>query len=277
MIKENDIDFLVSLGMRSIFFSFDGSSPDVNDAIRGEGVFEKALATMQMFIEEKKKQKSPVRINVNTVLNRMNASNIPEIIDFCAYHGVNSYKLSHIDMIGNAETNSNSLYLTPREEFRAVERAIKSVQKYPEIQFSILSTKPKFLEYIYKKYGVAFPVNICGCKACIKEIYIDPTGHISPCLSTYEGFSKLLHNEDINYKIDIFESDDRPLAKYPFYKEFRRAFPLVKKTYKNYVPCNSCPYLATLCYPCPLGSTTNVNRDELCLIADEKLNEMEAS
>ena len=265
---------MVGLGLRSIFFSIDGSGPNIDDTIRGKGVFNKSLTTMQKFLAERKIQNSPLKVNVNTVLTKINASDIPAIINLCSSNGVDGFKLSHLDLIGNAAFNSDSLFLKPIEEFKVVEEVMKIIPNYPELKFSILSSKPKFLEYVYKKYNVSFPVDVTGCKACIREIYIDPAGNTAPCLSTYEEFGNKLNDKIKNYKVNIFESNT-PLCEYAFYNEFKNNFPLIKETYQNYVPCNSCPYLTTLCYPCPLGSSDSIHVDEFCSIAEEKLSEME--
>jgi len=275
VISDNDIKFLASLGLRSIFFSIDGSSPEVNDAIRGDGVFHRALVAMQKLLAETKNKNSSIKVNVNTVLTKINASDIPAIIDLCSSNGVNGFKLSHLDLIGNASINSDRLFLKPTEEFKVAEEVVKIIPDYPELQFNILSSKPKFLEYLYKKYNAIFPVSISGCKACIEEIYLDPFGNISPCLSTYGGFSNVSHRNFENYNINVFECGEVPLCEHPFCKEFKHTFPLIKETYENYIPCNSCPYLTTLCYPCPLGFSSNVYLEELCYIAEKKLNELD--
>lgn len=276
MIKDSDISFLVSLGLQSIYFSIDGSSSRVNDIIRGEGVFRKALATMQKFLAEKERQKSSLQINVNTVLTLINASNIHDIIDLCSSNGVNVFKLSHLEPIGNASRHLNCMFLSPEAEFKVAEEVIKLIPNYSELKFNILSDKPKFLEYFYKKYKVVFPISISGCKACIKEIYVDPIGEIFPCLSTSAGFSNISSRHYKHYRINIFELEDKPIYKLPFYEEFNFAFPLIKDTYKNYIPCNSCPYLTTICYPCPLWSLNEVYLEELCLIVEKKLGKLNA-
>jgi len=267
-IKEEDISFFANIGLNNIFFSIDGSCPDINDTIRGRGTFDKNLFTLQKFIDAKKRE-NKTSISVNTVLTKVNAADIHNIIELCASNAIKSFKLSQLDLIGNAYINSNILALTPEEEFQIAEEVIKTIPNYPELIFDILSDKPLFLEYFYKKYQVALPVNICGCKACIKEIYISPNGDISPCLSTYPDHE--FFDTQLKSKINIFELKDKNIYKIPFFKLFQSAFPLIKETYKNYVPCNSCPYLTTICYPCPLNHSKPHIHEKLCAIAGEKM------
>ncbi len=264
-IKDKDISFLVSLGLRNIFFSIDGSSPDINDTIRGDGVFDKVLSTLQKFVAEKERQKSSLQINVNTTLTKINAFDVPNIVDLCSRNRVNLFKLSHLDPIGNASRHLNSLFLKPDEEFTVAEEVMKIIPNHQDLKFNIISSKPKVLEYFYEKYKVVFPVGITGCKACRKEIYIGPTGDISPCLSMYMDYS---NNSNRCYKYNVFDIKENQINK--FFDEFRSSYPLIPNTYKNYIPCDSCPYLTTLCYPCPLNGS---DLDELCLIAETKMKE----
>jgi MoaA/NifB/PqqE/SkfB family radical SAM enzyme len=276
VIKDKDIGFLVSVGLRNIFFSLDGSSPQANDIIRGGGAFHKTLVTIQKFLAEKKRQGASLQINVNTVLTKINALDILNIIDLCSSSGVNFFNLSHLEPMGNAFRHLNRLMLKPEEEFEVVEGVIKRLPNYPELKFNILSSKPKILEYFYKKYKVVFPVSISGCKACTREIYIGPAGEISPCLSCYANSPNILDGYFKHGKTNIFELKDKPIYEMPCCEEFRSAFPLNRDSYKNYVPCNSCPYLTTICYPCPLGSlSSRPYLEDFCLIAEKKLSELE--
>jgi MoaA/NifB/PqqE/SkfB family radical SAM enzyme len=259
-IEYNNISWLVAIGLRSIYFSLDGSCPAVNDVIRGNGTFHKTLTTMQKFLREKEKQESPLQVNVNTVLTKINKPDIYNIINLCSANGVSAFKLSRLEMVGRVIHHLDRLFLKPEEEFNVAEELIKRIPQHPKLALNILSIKPLFLEYLYKKFGAVFPIIPCGCKACREEIYIDPAGHISPCLSTSIAFSTLTKQCDERKKENVLEIGDKPISALSSYREFRSAFKLTERTYKNYIPCNSCPYLATICYPCPLHSSNSVHK-----------------
>jgi MoaA/NifB/PqqE/SkfB family radical SAM enzyme len=270
-VNEIDIPRLISSGIRSIFFSLDGSCSKVNDVIRGQEVFQKTTKTLAELLREKKKENATIMINVNTVLNKVNASDIGNIVELCANLGVDLYRLSHMIDIGSASRNISDLYLSPADEFQVAEDILKHSSKYPKMSFDILSDKPLFLEFIYHKYNVTLPVRISGCKACSKEIYIDPLGWISPCLGTSMDLDRLLVDHNKRLQMSIFQLKDFPIKKMSIFQEFRQEYPLDKDTYKDFVPCNSCPYLTTICYPCPLDYKKKKNTEDLCLIAQKKL------
>ncbi|MGE5342945.1 MAG: radical SAM protein [Candidatus Omnitrophota bacterium] len=272
-IQKEDIPLLVDLGLRSIFFSFDGSTPEIHDRIRGQGVFEKASKTMEDVVKEKERKRSTLMVNVNTVLNKINSGDILNLVDFCSERGGSQFKLSHLLTTGRAITNLDDLLLDPTDEFEITEEVVKTIPKYPNLAFDVLSDHPVILEYFYRKYKMPFSVEVSGCKGCRKEIYVDPVGGISPCLGTSLGFSHFSHGK--SYRIDLFDLNDQPIVETPIYAEFQSTFPLVKETYKDYDPCYSCVYLTTFCYPCPIGSLNHTRQvEDWCVITLKKIDEL---
>jgi MoaA/NifB/PqqE/SkfB family radical SAM enzyme len=272
-IEEKDISLLVDLGIRCIYFSIDGSTAKINNMIRGDGVFEKASVTMMKVIKEKERKHSELMVSVNTVLTKINATDIVNLADMCDSMGVKFFKLSHLLTLGQALANLNDLAIEPYEEFKIAEEVIKNIPQHPALAYDVLSDHPLLLEYFYKKYKVSFPVRMSGCKACIEEIYIDPVGGITPCLGTSRGIPEFSGGKD--YRVDIFDHYEKPIYKSSFYDEFQSTFPMEKETYRDYTPCHSCPYLATICYPCPLDSLSGGHVEELCFIAKKKLDQLD--
>jgi len=273
IIKETGIKSIIKLGLRSIFISIDGSCSHINDAIRGEGTFKKSFHTLQKFSQEKMIQGSSTMINVNTVLTKINGADIVNIIELCSENGVSLFKLSHLLIMGNATENIKKLYIDSNEELEIADQILKMMPKYQHLLFDILSDKPLFLEYFYKKYKIVLPVKLTGCKSCIKEIYIDPMGCIYPCLAASSGFNDIYHNYESNV-IDIFDKDYKSISNHSFFNNSRSTFPLIKQIYQNYVSCNSCPYLTTICYPCPLYSKEEIHIEKLCLAVKEKMENL---
>ena len=269
MIDYIEIDNLINIGLRSIFFSIDGSMPSINDAIRGPDVFKKTSESIGRLSELRESKGSSVYINVNTVLNKINSSNIPQIVELCSQYNIDCFKLSDLDLAGNALYNSDVLRLNRAEKIRSIQEIMKIIPNYPHIDFDILSSNPRFLEFLYENYDIEFPISISGCKACRKEIYIDPSGVISPCVSIYQD--PLLSGR---YTDSIFNLKDLPLSEHRIYREFKDNYQLIKDTYSTYTPCKTCPYLTTLCYPCPLGSSNEQNQIELCCIAEDELSKL---
>lgn len=273
-IAEKDIARLVDLGLRSIYFSIDGASREVNDRIRGDGVFERVVRTMDRFINEKTRKDVRVMVNVNTVLTRLNQHRILDLLPFCWSHGVDLFRLSHLMVIGNAARNVDLLQLEAQDEFRVGETVASVMSDYPGLRSYILTDRPLFLEYLYERHGAELPVRLSGCKACMTEIYIDPVGRISPCLATSPGFSEASNGPYSHYDVSIFDLQSESTPSSPFAGSFILDYPFSGETYENYVPCASCPYLGTVCYPCPLDSSIGTHVEELCVIARAELERL---
>lgn len=271
LLNENAIAELLDMGIRSIFFSIDGASEKINDAIRGKGVFNKTVRALETAIAQRELRGSSTMINVNTVLTKINAPDIMDVVGLCAHRKVDLFKLIHMMDIGNADINRNRLYISPKNEFAIAEQIVSHIPEYPDLGFDILSDKPLFLEYFYKKFGAEFPVRVSGCKACKKEIYVSPGGDISPCLATSPGFGNRYTGVADPVSVNLFDHGQHPVGNPLFFKALKQDFFPDSTGYSGYVPCNGCPYLLTICYPCPLDSIRGFHTEDLCAIAQEKM------
>ena len=87
MFKPKHIERLVQIGFSEIVFSLDGPTPEINDAIRSPGAFEKTVEAIRRFTELKRRYKTDrPRISTRTVITRLNYSKLDEMIDL--FHGL---------------------------------------------------------------------------------------------------------------------------------------------------------------------------------------------
>jgi MoaA/NifB/PqqE/SkfB family radical SAM enzyme len=280
-LKHDRIPELLRMGVSQVTVSLDGSCPEVNDAIRGRGVFERAFSTLEKLIAEKKRLSATGKlsnlplINVNCVLTQLNGHDVENLIHLCARAGVDSFRLSTLDEIGNARENLKNLWVSPADQLDFAEQLIPLVATYPEMAISILDLKPLVLEYLYEKTGVSLSVGIVGCSACTKEIYVQPGGFASPCLATAKQ-SALVEKEIIpDYATDI---SNLPTASQeaPF-KQFLSDFKRDRSAYAAFKPCDECPYAGTLCKPCPLSRLRSGQIvEEMCLLAQQRMTDLAA-
>jgi MoaA/NifB/PqqE/SkfB family radical SAM enzyme len=280
-LKHDRIPELLRMGINQITVSLDGSCSEVNDPIRGKGVFERAFATLKELIAKKRElvaagelPNSPL-ISVNCVLTALNGHDVEKLIRLCAEVGANSFRLSPLDEIGNARDNLKDLWVSPAKQLDYAEQLIPLVQEYPEMAISILDLKPLVLEYLYEKTGVSVSVGIVGCSACTKEIYVQPAGFASPCLATAKQ-SELVEKKVVrDYVSDIADlpAPSQGVAFDDFLSDFKRD----RSAYSRFKPCNECPYAGTLCKPCPLSRLRSGQIvEEMCLTAQQRMNDLAA-
>lgn len=280
-LKHERIPELLKMGINQITVSLDGSCAAVNDPIRGKGVFDRAFATLKELVRVKRalvadgELRAPSNISVNCVLTALNGHDVANLIHLCAETGVDSFRLSPLDEIGNARDHVDELRVSKAEQLNYAEQLLPLIEKYPALAISILDLKPLVLEYLYEKTGVSLAVGVVGCSACTKEIYVQPAGFASPCLATAKQ-SPLVEKKVIrDYVTDIAELP-RTSGETAF-RDFLQDFKRDRRAYSKFRPCNECPYAGTLCKPCPLGSLKSGEAiEEMCLIAQHRMSDLAA-
>lgn len=81
LIRETDIRKIVKIEWDEINLSLDGSTPEINDYIRGDGVFEKVLEAIKNFqqIKEESGSQNPT-LRLTLTLTSVNINDVPNYI-----------------------------------------------------------------------------------------------------------------------------------------------------------------------------------------------------
>lgn len=98
--------------IRCVQISLEGASPESNDAIRGKGTFEKAMASIRLL------RKSGISVNIMFTLQRRNMEDIPSIIDLAIAEGVMALTIERFVPIGSGTRIKNELLSS--EEIKGV-------------------------------------------------------------------------------------------------------------------------------------------------------------
>jgi len=94
--------------VRCIQISLDGASAESNDAIRGKGTFEKAVAGIRLL------RKNRVNVNIMFTLQRRNMGDIASLIDLAIAEGISCLTIERFVPIGSGAKIRDEL-LTPEE------------------------------------------------------------------------------------------------------------------------------------------------------------------
>jgi len=95
LIKKSDVEKIVEMKWDEIKFSLDGSSPKVNDYIRGKGTFNKVLKCIKMFREIKKKKSSSYpSLRLCFTITKTNLTDIPNYIKLAKKLKINDISFS---------------------------------------------------------------------------------------------------------------------------------------------------------------------------------------
>lgn len=137
--------------------SLDGSSPAVNDKIRGDGSFVKILAAISLI------KQYEIPLTLFTTLNKVNYTDFENILRLATVLGVNNVKANQITLRGRAAQHKYTLRVSA-----------KNTEKYV---LTVLRKKFK------RSVDGLFLDNECDVDC--KTIFLSPSGNIYPCIEIF--------------------------------------------------------------------------------------------
>jgi len=271
---------VVDAGIDRIVISLEGATKETHEFVRGKNTHERLVYNIANLTAHVKKRDVPIHVNVNTVLNRLNYSEIDQLIDLCLRLGVNEWTLLSLVGVGFAEDNISSLAITPKQEIEAaktIARRYSSGKNMDELTISP-QVYPLICDYIEEKYDLRMPKPRICCNASISLGFIGPDGNLYPC-------DRISAEHYVGYEIGNAVIRPMSLIDYSFYEIWNSdyylnmfEFILDDDTYTDYIPCNHCKYFKTrYCNPCPLYSLNSKVLIKSCQIAEKTLGDISGS
>jgi mycofactocin biosynthetic radical S-adenosylmethionine protein MftC len=160
---------LIQAGVQEVVVSLDGDRK-TNDAVRGEGVHDRAVETLRVFLA------NGVDARINMTIGRSNLDQLEYMMRLA--HELGTY-VSVIPMrnLGNASENLQDELLTPELmrqaviQFDALQAELEQGGAESFIYFNVLSDKPRY-------YHPFFQMTPCVAR---KNIFVDCEGNVFPC------------------------------------------------------------------------------------------------
>lgn len=173
--RQDIIDALETTKIKPTFLvSMDGATAQVNDYIRGDGVFKKVVD----FI--KRVKQLGYRITINTIVMKPNIKQLPKMYDFMRELGVDRWRLSIPREQGEAIINEELIIPKWEEIFEVYEALLrKGLENLnePKLQLSSIF-KTEFL--LDKKYFL-FGKNTGCCEYKRYSLVLKPNGDVVAC------------------------------------------------------------------------------------------------
>ena len=168
LISDNIASTLRSLmKLRRIQVSLEGSTPEVNDAIRGNGSFEETMAAIR------KMKKYGLIVGVMTTVSRLNYLDVPHLIELLDSEDVDTFAMERLVPEGRGEQFKRQL-LSPQELKELYERIYKMK---PRIKGThILMSRPLFTLVAPDDPDVG-----ALCSVGNNALTIMPDGTVYPC------------------------------------------------------------------------------------------------
>ena len=253
-INESFAQELLKANVDSIMISMDGASKEVNDSIRGEGVYAKVVNAIDCL------QRYEIPCGITVTISEINASEIGDMIDFCIKKKIPILRIVLAYQYGNFKLNG-----LKRNDYRFFDELELAIKKYRSnllreelkivTDFRLLPT-----EYINRKYGKVLQSDMAGLECHPGRDYFILASNLTvySCLAGKELSGGIAENLDYNLNTENIASS---LA---VNKEYHKKF-----TSNYFTVCKDCNYLHLYCEPCPLYS----NEDLLqCNWAKQKLH-----
>ncbi|SHH25225.1 Radical SAM superfamily enzyme, MoaA/NifB/PqqE/SkfB family [Caloranaerobacter azorensis DSM 13643] len=260
---------LVEAGVRTFIFSIDGPNKSINDEIRGEGSFNKAIKGLEAILRNKKEN---MLVTINTIVSKKAVLKIDDMIDFISYYNkIDGITISLPDMVGNASNQDKKLWSDYETYYNSL---TIFAQKLVKIKSKInvdIGAPPLVKWYFDKKYDTNFFKSTKEyCMGGSSVFFLDADGILYPCnlpsgikyfrkINTYK---ELLKNCNIKYKRfqDIFTRNEY----LKFFQYVRSRDLTARERFSNFI-CNECPFAKyNLCgISCPL-ETKRYPHSALC-------------
>src|SRR6185369_1796622 len=162
LLDQARVSRLAESNMIAIQVSMDGATRETCDAIRGRGVYDKAIEAVKLLAATR------IPTSINTVLTTQNCGEIPAMHEMARSLGV-SLRVSRFRLSGRGADNWESLRPTPSQLIEFSDWLSQSGDVRTGDSFFSLTSQ--------ERQGLG--LNLCG--AAKLTCCVSPTGHMYPC------------------------------------------------------------------------------------------------
>lgn len=157
--------------LRRIQVSLEGSTPEVNDAIRGRGSFEETLVAIRRM------KKHGLTVSVMTTVSKLNYQDVPNLIELLDGEDVDTFTMERLIPEGRGEQLKHEL-LPPQELKELYERVYEMKSRIKGTH--ILMSRPLFTLVAPDDLDVG-----ALCSVGNNALTIMPDGTVYPCRHIY--------------------------------------------------------------------------------------------
>lgn len=191
LLNEEKLAQLFAAGLHRIALSLDGATPATHDLIRREGSYERIIASLELIQRLKKEKSFPVRVHLNTVVQRLNFRELLPIAHIARRFGAYSF----FQPVG---TSYNELWQnsTPSAETESIKRCLISGPELKELQAEVdklirfknrygtianLTWQLKNIVNYYRSFEVGKNLVNSKCYSGFHSIFIRSNGDFGSC------------------------------------------------------------------------------------------------
>ena len=221
-----------------ITISLDGADAKSNDAIRGEGVFDKVIRNVELFTDSINKNKMGPSLQIAVVLNAVNYLYIHKLPELLNSIGVNNLLVSRLYECSDSGIDYSGLHLDAKLYIKSLVRLL-----YMCYQFGVklyIDCKPKVAKYLKETTGFNIEIlsEYASCQAGHRFIYMNNKGNLFPC----SPFSHERNCQKWNIADDDYIINFHQLSEVVLKQQSAKKDPICSACEFFYVcaPCNIC-------------------------------------
>jgi radical SAM protein with 4Fe4S-binding SPASM domain len=169
LITKSIVEEWKSIGIDFVQVSLDGSKPEINDAIRGKGVFQRVINNISLLKEH------GIKFSLYPTITKLNIEDVPSIIElFCSLTGRETFSGAFFGPIGRGSANKNKLSLSAEDYIQLMHRLVNDEKTRSKLK-TLVGFESKLLRV---------PSNLTrklNCGLGTATISIDSDGSVYPC------------------------------------------------------------------------------------------------
>jgi len=186
-INEAVARLIVERGVNHITFSLDGDSAQVNDPIRGKGVFDRVLQSIRYIVDEKKKQEkaTPV-LSLNVTIMRQNIHGLARMVALAHTIGIDSIMFQPVvgdnSNVSRRETN----ILLTKQEMSQLRKVLKTIkQQAQEKHIDVQIPESALLEQYFTMQDITKQHKLWKCFVGYTRVSVSSFGHVFSCSESF--------------------------------------------------------------------------------------------
>lgn len=201
LINERVVDKLLEAGLNNISLSLDGTE-DINDSIRGSGVYEKVIRAMEIF----QKKRLSRMVSILFTISKINYMVLPEVLDIIRKYGVRKiyFNVFDISYISDNIVEKREMFWISGKDINCFEEILQKAETRAN-EIGISFPAKDYLKRMVNYFRQEKSVLNCSCIVPETSIIIEATGEVKGCwkmgtdLSIYDH-SLLEISESLKYK-----------------------------------------------------------------------------
>jgi radical SAM protein with 4Fe4S-binding SPASM domain len=173
---------LYEAGVKRVRIGLDGSSPPINDSLRGKGSFSKIIRAITTAVE------TGFEVSVSSLVTKMNMADVESLIEFVHGLGATYILLNDLKIAGNAEEYHRQLSISSQKDLIELGTLIKRTKEEFK-RFVRWSEDPSFwlklgdIDQFKELVSSKSQLGVFGvCGVGITSFSIKCNGEVVPCL-----------------------------------------------------------------------------------------------